>query len=73
MSKEVEMKPVKSSNIAAIGYDAPSKTMHVQFSSGASYAYDGVEPDIHAAFAGADSVGSHFAKHIRPKFTGRRI
>jgi hypothetical protein len=64
---------VKSSNIAAIGHDPGTNTLHVQFSNGSTYAYDSVSPEDHAAFVSAESAGSHFAKNIRPKFEGRKL
>ena len=67
------MKPVKSSNIKAIGYNAVKKELHIQFSSGSTYAYHGVTPELHAALLNAESIGSHFARHIRPKFSGKPV
>ena len=72
-SPKIQMNPVKSSNIAEIGHDPETSTMHVTFSNGTTYAYDGVSADDHAAFAGSDSPGSHFAKNIRGKFEGRKL
>jgi hypothetical protein len=69
----VDIKPVNSSNIAGVGYDAATQEMHVQFSSGATYSYIGVPPEHHEALANADSIGAHFAKHIRPNYTGKRV
>lgn len=67
----VEMKPVKSSNISAIGFDAENKALHVSFRNGTSYIYHDVDAEKHAALMKADSVGSHFHAHIRNghKFT----
>lgn len=58
------MTPVKSSNIKAIGYDAKSHTLTVQFNSG-TYDYHGVPADVHSALMKAESVGSHFHEHVR--------
>lgn len=69
----IEMKPVKSSNIQAIGYDAKDKVMHIAFTSGKTYAYHGVTPEQHGEFLHADSIGSHFARHIRPRFSGKTV
>lgn len=69
----IEMKPVKSSNIQAIGYDEPSQTMHIAFTSGKTYAYHGVTPEQHGEFLHADSIGSHFARRIRPHFSGKPV
>lgn len=59
--------PVKSNQVAAIGYDASSKTLAVTFTrgTGAIYHYPDVEPETHAAFVGAESIGTYFGKHIK--------
>jgi len=69
----MDRKPVKSSNIKSVGYDAATRKMHVEFSSGGVYEYDGVEPSDHASFVHDSSPGGHFAKHIRPKFKGKKL
>jgi hypothetical protein len=75
--KEAEVKirltHVKSSNIKGHGYDAESKTLAVQFTSGTTYHYTDVPPEIAATFALADSLGTYFAQHIRPHFKHTKI
>jgi hypothetical protein len=66
----MQITPVTSSNIDVVSYDHDTQTMHVQFKSGKIYEYAGVTPEQHQALIDADSVGSHFAKHIRPNYTG---
>ncbi len=61
----VEMKPVSSSNIHSIGYDADTKTLHVAFRNGTRYTYHDVDADKHSALMKADSVGGHFNAHIK--------
>ena len=65
-------KPVDSSNIKAVGYDPESKTLEVEFQSGAVHAYEGVPADKHAAFIKAKSAGGFFHTHIRGRFKGSR-
>jgi hypothetical protein len=67
----IEMAPVVSSQIAAIGHDG--NTLAVKFSSGATYYYSGVSQEDFAAFKDADSIGSHFGKFIRGKFDSVRL
>lgn len=62
------MKPVKSSNISAIGYDAETKTLTVQFSSGGKHSYAGVPPETHQAMMSAESIGKYFHAKIRNTF-----
>ncbi|MES2415139.1 MAG: KTSC domain-containing protein [Pseudomonadota bacterium] len=68
----ISMKPVKSSNISHTGYDAASKTLAVTFSSGATYHYPDVGPDVFEKMGKAKSVGGFFASDIRNKFTGTK-
>lgn len=67
------LQPVKSSSIAAIGYDAPANRLHVRFQSGKTYVYQGVPVKEHQALLKADSIGAHFAQHIRDKRTFHRV
>lgn len=64
----IKLNPVKSSNLAAAGYDPASQTLRVQFSNGATWNYHGVSQADHDALLKAESIGSHFAKHVRNKF-----
>lgn len=64
--------PVKSSNIAAIGHDARANELHVQFKSGARYVYGGVDAVRHAELLAARSIGSHLHAVIKPRATGVR-
>lgn len=66
--------PVTSSNIAAIGYSHTTKQLEVQFKgSGAVYSYAGVPQEAFDALMSAESIGSHFGKHIRGKFEGKKL
>jgi hypothetical protein len=62
-----------SSNIAAIGYDAQSKTLAVRFTYGLTYHFRDVPPDVYALFRDAPSKGSFFAWHIKADYVGVRI
>lgn len=64
---------VASSNVASIGYDEPSRKMQVRFKNGGLYEYDKVSPEVHAKLLNAPSPGTHFAKHVRPHFAGRKV
>ena len=66
----MKMIPVKSSNLKAVGYDPASKMLHVEFHSGSTFAYPGVEPEQHSAMMESSSIGSHFHTHIKSKITG---
>ena len=70
----VDLKPVESSNIAAVGYDPDGQTLHVKFKgSGQVYTYADVAPEQHEALMGADSIGTHFHANIRSKIKGTKV
>lgn len=66
----VDMVPVKSSHIAAWGYDPATQELFIQFPESRHipsrrYKYKGVPPEVHAEFVAADSLGSYFYHKIR--------
>lgn len=63
----IALKPVESSQVKAIGYDADTRTLAVQFrhGKGAIYHYPDVTPETHAAFVNAESIGNFFGKNIK--------
>ena len=69
----VEMAPVKSSNLKAVGYDAAARELHVEFANGGRYVHHDVPADVHAALMAAESKGSHFHQHVRGKFPHRKL
>jgi hypothetical protein len=74
MSKSITMTPVQSSQIAALGHDAASKTLAVEFKGwggkpGSTYHYSNVDTETFNALASAESIGSHFGRFIKPNPT----
>lgn len=67
------MIPVKSSNLAAVGYDTSSQTLRVEFLTPSLYEYDGVPSHVHQGLMNAASHGSYFAANIRDKYTFRQL
>lgn len=65
MNPGIELQPVESSNIEAVGHDAATNTLHVRFKSGATYHLANVTPEQHQAMISADSIGSHYHKNFR--------
>ena len=70
---EVQLTPVKSSNIEKIGYHEASNTMHVVFKDGGHYVYNKVKPALFQMFMKAPSKGSFFHKHIKAKHESTRL
>lgn len=66
--------PVKSSNIAAVGYDPKARTMDVQFHGGATHRYHDVPAEHHAEMMKPDaSVGRYFHQHVRNAYKSKRV
>jgi len=69
----VELTPVRSSNIAAVGYDSSTTTLYIQFRNGRLYAYAGVPLEIYYALMAASSKGRYFYYRIRLRFRATRV
>lgn len=60
----MERKPVDSSLIKSIGYEAGE--MHIEFNNGTVYSYTGPKVEEHYnALMSADSIGKHFGASVR--------
>lgn len=72
--QEVKLQPIAgSSNIAATSHDPRTKAMQIKYHNGSLWQYDGVPASEHNELRSAESVGSHFHKHIKTKYAGVRI
>lgn len=67
------MHHVSSSNIAAVGYDAESQTVHVQFLDGSLYAYKGVPEHEFENLRTAPSVGSYLNRNYKNIYPYQRV
>jgi hypothetical protein len=72
-SPEIEMLPISSSMANAVGYDADTQILQVEFQSGAVYQYSGVEPDTWEDLHETDSIGRFFNENIRGRYSSERI
>jgi hypothetical protein len=63
----IQLTPVVSNQVAAIGYDEATQTLAVTFTRGvgAVYHYAGVSKETCEAFITADSIGKYFGEHIK--------
>jgi hypothetical protein len=69
----MELNPVSSSNIAAVGYDEEKKELTIQFHSGGTYVYDDVEKEVHQKMLLAGSVGQYFQQNVKPFYSFYKI
>ena len=63
----IELHPVISSQVKAIGYDPHTRELAVTFTRGKGdiYHYFEVAPETHKAFVEAESIGVYFGQHIK--------
>lgn len=64
----MNMIPVSSSAISAIGYDESTGRMKIRFTSGNTYDFCRVPPEIFAGFMRSSSKGDFYNSHIRDRF-----
>ena len=64
---------VASSNIASVGYDAPTETLEVEFRNGYVYQYYGVPDHIHKALMQASSKGKFLYLYIKNGYPYSRV
>jgi len=64
----MDMQLVNSSNIRAVGYDALTNIMRVEFNSGSVYDYHQVPEEIYRQLLISPSFGKFFAVHVKNRF-----
>lgn len=64
----MEMIPVRSSAITAIGYDQDSMRMQIRFSQGHTYTFCRVPQNIFEGLLAAGSKGSYYDRYIRDRY-----
>lgn len=61
----MEMIPVNSTNIAAIGYDNEAATLRIDFLRGPSYEYYGVPVELFEGLRYSTSKGTYLNNYIK--------
>jgi len=69
----IEMIPVNSSNILAIGYDETNQIVHVQFSNNSEYIYKGVPKHEFDGLLNAPSLGSYLHRNYKNAYPYERV
>lgn len=64
----MDRKPVESSTIKSVGYDAEKKELEIEFSSLAVYRYKKVPKEVHDRLMASKSKGGEFMHNIRLVF-----
>jgi len=68
----MEMTPVDSDNLVAVGYNPQTATLRVKF-NGSTYDYYNVPERVHRALMSASSKGTYHAKHIKWRYRYERV
>ncbi len=69
----MEMTPVESSNIEAVGYDGDSSTLQVEFKNGGTYQYFDVPEHVFEGLRDAESVGGYLASVIKGSYRYSKV
>lgn len=69
----IQHRKVQSSNIESWGYDPEERVLEVRFKTGILHRFADVPQGAADAMSEAESVGSFFARSIRPFFKGERV
>lgn len=65
--------PVRSSNIASIGYDGATHTLEVEFVNRSVYQYYNVPQSVYEGLMNASSHGSYLASHVKDVYRYREV
>jgi hypothetical protein len=58
-------RPLRSSAIAAAGYDPDTRRMEIEFTSGSTYTFESVPPEVYEGLLASSSPGRYFAQNIK--------
>lgn len=65
--------PVKSSNLAAAGFEEQTSTLEIQFRSGSIYRYFSVPVRHFEGLTSASSPGGYFHRHIKDRYRFKQV
>ena len=65
--------PVESSSVAAVGYDAVSAELEIEYRNGRTYRYQSVPVAAYRLLLQAPSVGEYVNKVIKPRFEAKSV
>lgn len=69
----MQRKPVDSTDLVAVGYDAATRTLEVEFKGNRVYHYLDVPPDVYDGLMRAESHGTYFYAYIITYYRYRRV
>lgn len=69
----MDRKRINSGTLRAVGYDARSRVLEIEFTNGSVIQYTGVGDDLHRGLMSAPSAASYFKDRIEEDFPSRRV
>ena len=69
MVTEMDVKPVRSRDLALVGYDVATGVLEVVFRAGGVYRYQGVPESVYHGLMAAPSHGTFFQKHVKVQYS----
>lgn len=72
----MELKPVKSSVIAGVGFEKVGEktgNMTIEFMSGKKYNFENIPCDLHEQMMAAPSIGSFFSRNIKGRVFQKEV
>lgn len=67
----MEMVPVQSSNVAAIGYDETVRLLRIEFKDGSVYDAYAIDPQMHDALMATSSKGGFISRFLQTQLRRR--
>ena len=69
----MERKRINASTMRAVGYDARTRVLEVEFINGSVIQYSGVGEELHRGLMSAASPASYFKDRIEEDFPSKRV
>ncbi len=69
----MERKPLRSSQFKSAGYDAATRTLEIELSTGTIMQYSGVTRQVADDFMRASSPQSFFRDRIEEEYLGKKV
>ena len=73
MAVEVDVKPVRSRDLALIGYDQTTSILEIVFRAGGVYRYQRVPENVYQNLMAAPSHGSYFQKYVKNQYPYTKV
>ncbi|GAB11018.1 hypothetical protein GOARA_064_00200 [Gordonia araii NBRC 100433] len=64
----MKRRPVSSSSLASVGYDEPTSTLEIEFTSGSVYQYFDVPAEVYSDLMSASCLGRFFSRRVRGRY-----